>query len=152
MRYHHYPDAIQLRHSFPLDSDGTKPPCSLQLPSPEERWAGTLPNHYRQRALACVLQQHQGTWKEGVWAFSDEPTHTDLPRVSLFLDLNLPRHFQAAPMETSASCLLAFHLNFANLIQWFSVCLGNLHADFWAGKQSACVGLVGPVKQIIWNP
>lgn len=103
------------------------------------------------KELGGMLEKHQGSWKEEVWAFSNEVTHTDLPSVSLFLDLNLPRHFQAAPMEMSAFCLLAFNLNLANLIQWFNVCLGNPQIDLWAGEQNLCVGYVNPVKQKTWN-
>lgn len=70
--------------------------------------------------------------------------------VSLFLDLNLPRHFQTVPMEMSAFCLLVFNLNLTNFIQWFDICLRNFHTDLWAGKQ-ICVDYVGPVKLITWN-
>ena len=44
-------------------------------------------------------EKHQGNWKEEIRAFTNEVTHTDLPSISLFLDLNLPKHFQAAPMR-----------------------------------------------------
>lgn len=64
------------------------------------------------------------------------------PSVSLFLDLNLPRYFQAVPIETSAFCLLLFNLNLANLIQWLDVCLGNIHLTYeQVGR--ICVDYVG---------
>ena len=56
-------------------------------------------------------EKHQGNLKEEVWAFSNEVTHIDLPSISLFLDLNLPKHFQAAPMNVNASCLPSLNLN-----------------------------------------
>lgn len=76
-----------------------------------------------------MLEKHQGSGEEEVWAFSNEVTHTDLPTVSLFLHLNLPKQLQAAPTEMSDFCLLAFDWELANLFQGFNVCLGNLQTD-----------------------
>lgn len=64
-----------------------------------------------------MLEKHQGMEKEEVWAFSNEVTHTDLPSVSLFLEINLPKHFCIAPAEISAFYPLALNLNNASFIQ-----------------------------------